>query len=131
MIDLLIADIDKENQEAEVDEKDAQGDYERFMSDASSKRAEDAKAITDKTSAKAETETELQTNKESKRSKMLAAMKTAKFISALHEECDWLLQNYDARQAARTGEIDALTKAKAVLSGADFSFIETGTEAGH
>jgi len=131
MIDLLIADIDKENQESTVNEKDAQGDYERFMGDASSKRAEDAKTITDKTSAKAETETELQTNKESKTSKNLAAMETAKFISALHEECDWLLQNYDARQAARVGEIDALTKAKAVLSGADFSLIETGSAAGH
>merc|ERR1719162_1265287 len=126
MIDLIVADIDKENQEGEVDEKSAQGEYERFMSDASSKRAEDAKAITNKESAKAETETELQDNKESKTSKNLAAMETAKFISALHEECDWLLQNFDARQAARTGEIDALTKAKAVLSGADFSLIETG-----
>jgi len=129
MIDLLIADIDKENQVMEVEEKDAQGDYERFMSDASSKRAEDAKTITDKESAKAETETELQSNKESKTSKNLAAMETAKFLSALHEECDWLLQNYDARQAARKGEIDALGKAKAVLSGADFSLIETGTTA--
>jgi len=131
MIDLLIADIDKENQVMEVDEKDAQSDYEKFMSDASSKRAEDAKAITNKESAKAETETELQTNKESKTSKNLAAMETAKFIAALHEECDWLLQNYDARQAARTGEIDALGKAKAVLSGADFSLIETSSAAGH
>jgi len=131
MIDLLIADIDKENQEMEVDEKDAQSDYESFMSDASSKRAEDAKAITNKESAKAETETELQSNKESKGSKNLAAMETAKFLSALHQECDWLLQNYDARQAARTGEIDALGKAKAVLSGADFSLIETSTVAGH
>merc|ERR1711924_548708 len=43
MIDLLIADIDKENQVMEVDEKDAQKDYETFMSDASQKRADDSK----------------------------------------------------------------------------------------
>merc|ERR1719446_1525044 len=42
MIDLLIADLDKDNQESTVDEKDAQKDYETFMSDASSKRAEDS-----------------------------------------------------------------------------------------
>merc|ERR1711977_641434 len=54
MIDLLVADIDKENQIMEVDEKDAQKDYETFMSDASAKRAEDSKAITDKESAQAE-----------------------------------------------------------------------------
>ena len=39
---------------------------------------------------------------------------------------DWLVKNFDNRQAARTGEIDALGKAKAVLSGADFSLVQTG-----
>merc|ERR1719310_1541913 len=60
MIDMLVADIDKENQVMEVDEKDAQNDYETFMSDASQKRADDSKAITDKEAAKAATEEELQ-----------------------------------------------------------------------
>merc|ERR1711924_352509 len=124
MIDLLIADIDKENQVMEVDEKDAQKDYETFMSDASQKRADDSKAITDKEAAKSATEEELQANKDSKGSKLTEAMETAKYIGGLHEECDWLLKNFDARKAARTGEIDALGKAKAVLSGADYSLVQ-------
>jgi len=127
MIDLLVADIDKDNQIMEVDEKDAQKEYETFMADASEKRAQDSKAITDKESAKAETETELQSNKESKKSATIEAMETAKYIGGLHEECDWLLKYFDARKAARAGEIDALGKAKAVLSGADFSLVQTGT----
>merc|ERR1719502_2434174 len=125
MIDLLIADLDKDIQTSEVDEKDAQSDYETFMADASEKRALDSKAITDAESAKAETESELQSNKDSKGSKTMEAMETAKYLSGLHGECDWLLQNFDARQAARTGEIDALGKAKAVLSGADYSLVQT------
>jgi len=125
MIDLLVADIDKDNQESEVNEKDAQADYESFMSDASEKRAQDSKAITDKEGAKAETETELQSNKDSKGSKTVEAMETAKYIGGLHQECDWLLSNFDARKAARSGEIDALGKAKAVLSGADYSLMQT------
>jgi septal ring factor EnvC (AmiA/AmiB activator) len=127
MIDLLVADLDKDIQTSKVDEKDAQSDYETFMSDASEKRAQDSKAITDKESAKAETETELQSNKESKQSKTIEAMETAKYLGGLHEECDWLLKYFDARKAARTGEIDALGKAKAVLSGADFSLMQTAT----
>merc|ERR1719409_2697904 len=127
MIDLLVADIDKDNQIMEVEEKDAQKDYETFMADASAKRAEDSKAITDKESAKAETETELQSNKESKQSKTIEAMETAKYIGGLHEECDWLLKYYDARKAARSSEIDALGKAKSVLSGADFSLVQTAS----
>merc|ERR1719261_1845353 len=71
MIDLLVADIDKENQTAEVEEKEAQKEYEQFMADASEKRAQDSKAITDKESAKAETESELQTNKDSKGAKTI------------------------------------------------------------
>jgi hypothetical protein len=125
MIDLLVADIDKDNQIAEVDEKDAQKDYETFMSDASEKRALDSKAITDKDGAKAETETELQANKESKGSKTMEAMETAKYIGGLHQECDWLLKNFEERLAARSGEIDALGKAKAVLNGADYSLMQT------
>merc|ERR1719152_224901 len=97
------------------------------MADSSDKRAQDSKAITDKEGAKADTEAELQDNTESKKSKQIEAMETAKYIGGLHEECDWLLQNFDARKAARTGEIDALGKAKAVLSGADYSLVQTAT----
>merc|ERR1740130_1932480 len=125
MIDLLVADLDKDIQTSKVDEKDAQADYETFMGDASDKRALDSKAITDNEVAKAETETELQSNKDSKGSKTIEAMETAKYLGGLHQECDWLLKNFDNRQAARTGEIDALGKAKAVLSGADFSLVQT------
>merc|ERR1719478_1519638 len=127
MIDLIVADVDKEIQTMEVDEKDAQSDYETFMADASEKRSQDSKSITDKEAAKAETEAELQTNKDSKNSKTIEAMETAKYIGGLHEECDWLLKYYGERKAARTGEIDALGKAKAVLSGADYSFVQTAS----
>ena len=47
------------------------------MADASDKRAQDSKSITDKESAKAETETELQTNTDGKKSKTIEAMETA------------------------------------------------------
>merc|ERR1719162_404944 len=124
MIDTLVADIEKENQTMEVDEKDAQTDYETLMADSQEKRALKSKTITDKESAKAATEGEVQDNTESKKSKTIEAMETAKYIGGLHEECDWLLQNFDARQSARSGEIDALGKAKAVLSGADYSLVE-------
>merc|ERR1719377_321302 len=94
------------------------------MADAKEKRATDSKAITDKEAAKAETEDQLQTDTDAKKSKTVEAMETAKYIGSLHEECDWLLKYFDARKSARTGEIDALGKAKAVLSGADYSLVQ-------
>merc|ERR1711865_940177 len=80
MIDLLVADLDKEIQTMDLEEKDAQKDYEGFMADASDKRAQDSKSITDKESAKAETETELESNKDNKASTTIEAMETAKYI---------------------------------------------------
>merc|ERR1719395_237899 len=56
MMDAMVADLDKEMQTAEVDEKNAQEEYEDFMKDSAEKRALDSKAITDKSAAKAEME---------------------------------------------------------------------------
>jgi len=125
MIDLLVADIDKENQVMTLEEKDSQEDYEQLIQDSADKRALDSKAITDKEGAKAETQDEVETNTEAEKSKTIESMETAKFLGGLHQDCDWLLTNYDARRAARTGEIDALGKAKDVLSGADYSLVQT------
>lgn len=121
MIDLLVKELDAELQEAEVDEKDAQKDYEALMAESSTKRADDSKSISDKTASKAAQEEALEKEQDTKAATGKELMSTLKYIHSLHGECDWLLKFYDARTEARTGEIDALGKAKAVLNGADFS----------
>jgi len=121
MINLLVKDLDKEMTEAETSEKDAQGDYEQMLSDSAEKRARDSKALTDKNGAKAGMQSDLEADKEAKGSTTKELMATAQYISALHGECDWLLQYFDVRKEARASETEALTNAKAVLSGADFS----------
>jgi len=121
MIDNLINDVEKENQVLELEEKDAQGDYERFMEDAKAKRAEDSKSQSDKEGALAETEEELVASKESLKAKQTDLMGVDKELSGLHADCDWLMKYYEARKEARTGEIDAMQKAKAVLNGANYS----------
>merc|ERR1712066_806169 len=125
MIDLLIKDLDKEMTEAETDEKNSQADYETMMKDSAAKRTTDSKALSQKGSAKADTEAALQETSAHLADENKELMATEKYISSLHAECDWLLQYFDARKEARAGEVDSLKKAKAVLSGADFSFVQT------
>jgi len=127
MMDMLVAELDKEMTEAEVEEKDAQKDYEKLMMDSSAVRAGDSKLITEKTAAKAEMETELQAAKDTKAADVETLQATKDYIHSLHTECDWLLENYDVRKEARASESDALKKAKAILSGADFSLMQTST----
>merc|ERR1719169_208048 len=121
MIDLLKADLEKQITEMTLTEKDAQSDYEEFMADSAEKRASDSKAITDKEASKAALEEELQSNKAALKDKQVSLMETEKVIMELHKECDWLLEKFDLRKEARAGEVEALKKAKDVLSGADFS----------
>merc|ERR1740121_843143 len=106
MMDLLVQDLDKEMTEAEAEEKNAKSAYESTMSESAEKRTQDSKSLTDKKEATKE------------------LMGTLQYINSLQAECNWLLKYFDMRKQARTDEIDSLTKAKAVLSGADFSLVQ-------
>jgi septal ring factor EnvC (AmiA/AmiB activator) len=121
MMDMLVADLDKEIQEMEVEEKDAQAEYEQFMADSAAKRAADSKSISEKEEAKAGLVADNVKNTAERKSKMSEAMAKADYIKNLHLECDWLVSNFEVRKEARAGEVDSLKKAKAVLSGANYS----------
>jgi len=125
MIDTLVKELDTEMTEAETEEKLAQEDYEELMSDSAEKRAADTKSLADKESQKGDLESELVTLGDEHKATVKELMATEKYIGNLHGECDWLLKYFDVRKEARTGEIDALGKAKAVLNGADFSLVQT------
>jgi len=125
MIDLLIKDLEREITEAETEEKLAQEEYEELMSDSATKRAADTKSLTEKTGTKADLEASLSDDTLSLKDTKKELMATEEYIGSLHAECDWLLKYFDMRKEARVGEIDSLTKAKAVLSGADFSLVQT------
>jgi septal ring factor EnvC (AmiA/AmiB activator) len=127
MIDMLVKDLDKEMQTAEADEKDAQADYETMMVESAEKRAMDSKSITEKEGIKADTEAALQKHTEEKDASSKELMATLESIKALHSDCDWLMQYFDVRKEARASEIESLGKAKAVLSGADYSLLQTVT----
>jgi len=125
MIDSLVKDLDTEMTEAETEEKLAQEEYEELMADSAQKRAADSKSITTKEGEKADTETALSEQSETHKSTSKELMATLEYIQSLHADCDWLLKYFDMRKEARAGEIDSLKKAKAVLSGADFSLVQT------
>jgi len=125
LIDLMIADLTKELTEAETTEDNAQEDYEQAMKDSAEKRAIDSKSLADKGKAKAELEAELEANTEESAATTKTHTATLKHIQSLHAECDWLIQYYEVRKEARAGEVESLTTAKSVLSGADFALLET------
>jgi len=124
MMDLLVKDLDKEMTETATEEKVSQEDYEKTMADSADKRAQDSKSMNDKEAARADMQSSLEDSVDEQRSTTKEHMATLKYIQELHAECDWLLQYFDVRKQARSDEIDSLGKAKAVLSGADYSLLQ-------
>jgi len=124
MLNMLKADLAKEMQSATVDEDDAQAEYETMMADSVEKRRVDSASLSDKEGAKADLESKALKLKEEETATMKEVLSAAETLKNLHLECDWLVSNFEVRKEARAGEVDALKKAKAVLSGADYSFIQ-------
>jgi len=123
MIDMLIADLDKELAAAEATEKEAQKDYETTIADSKEKRKLDSQTLTEKKSAIAGTESEMEKREEVEESHSKELSVVNDFIKSLHGECDWLVRYFDIRKEARANELDALEKGKAILNGADFAFL--------
>merc|ERR1719265_175957 len=100
MMDMMKADVEKETQELEFQEKDAQGEYEEMTLDAAEKRASMSKLIAEKTEAKATLEGELLKSKDDKLAAGKELQATKQYLSEVHDDCDWLLEKYDMRTEA-------------------------------
>lgn len=122
LMDMLTKEVESDVQAAEHAEKTAQKEYEALVADAQETRAQDTKTVVTAEASKADQEAQLDEakNGHSLASDQLAQVKN--YIAELHGSCDFILANFDARKEARTNEIDGLGNAKAVLSGADYSF---------
>merc|ERR1719265_2786615 len=118
MLEEILADTRKVEDQAMASEQDSQSAYENFMKDSNKMITETTKAISDMSGARAKAKGELSMAKEDFASTMaeLEGLDTTK--QDLHKACDYALKNFDARQSARAAEMDALNEAKAILSGA-------------
>ena len=96
-----------------------------MMSKSAEKKMFDSKLLTQKESAKSSMEEHLETYNDDKTHSENELAATLEYITLLHAKCDWLLKYFEMRKEAKAGEIDSLLMAKAVLSGSDYSFLET------
>merc|ERR1719380_102937 len=71
--------------------------------------------------AKADLDAQVESTKSQKASQEAELANIKGYIAELHANCDFLLENYDLRKAARANEAESLKNAKGVLSGANFA----------
>jgi hypothetical protein len=121
MIEKLIYDAKELQAESVKSESEAQAQYESVVADTNDSVAELQKSVVTKTQAKAEAEkskTELEAALEDTMKELEGL---SAYVANLHEECDYLMKNFNTRQEARAQEIEALQQAKQILSGAALS----------
>merc|ERR1719353_2844793 len=120
LMDMLMKELADGITESEHEEETAQKDYERLMSDSQASRAKMVESITSKEAAKAELDTTIVATKEKKTSQEDDLSNIKQYLLELHGKCDFILENFDMRKAARENEVEGLKNAKSVLSGANF-----------
>jgi len=117
LLESVIADSQKLEDEAMTRSISSQTEYEDFMKSSNAALRQMAKT-------KAGFEEALATAKEDLVATKADIMETLKVLEGLHEykgdlhkSCDYITKNFEARQQARQAEIEALGEAKAILSG--------------
>merc|ERR1719181_2280940 len=121
LMEMLAKELQDGITESKHDEETAQKDYERLMSESQKTRAQNVESITAKEAAKADLDAQVESTKSQKASQEAELANIKGYIAELHANCDFLLENYDLRKAARANEAESLKNAKGVLSGANFA----------
>lgn len=119
LLSQIIEDSKKLEGEAVAAESEAQSSYESFVKESNAVIAELSTAVTAKSKAVSSSEVELEQAKADLNSTDEEIESLEQFKADLHQQCDFVMKNFNIRQAARLQEIEAIQKAKAILSGSD------------
>merc|ERR1719333_531077 len=120
LLDNLANDCKAQQQEAKSSEGEAQRNYEALMAESQDAREAKATAIADKETERVRLLEVLGEAKEEKGGDTDELKAVVDNLAALHDSCDFLVQNFDFRKKARSDELDGLKQGLAVLAGASF-----------
>mmetsp|Transcript_71870 Transcript_71870/g.199238 ORF Transcript_71870/g.199238 Transcript_71870/m.199238 type:complete len:207 (+) Transcript_71870:2-622(+) len=117
MLETVMADSQKMEDEAHRSEQDSQAAYENFMKDSNKSLRQYSETLVSLAEAKAAADASLAMTKEDLKSTFTELEGLNSALGDLKKSCDFVLKNFGARQEARAAEIEALREAKAILSG--------------
>jgi len=119
MIEKLIYDAKDLVAASKKAEMEAQTAYEQLTADTNQSQADLAQAVVEKTKAKAKAHKDKLGAESDLMDTVDELEGLHKYETDVHEECDYLLKNFMARQQARGEEIEGLQQAKQILDGAN------------
>mmetsp|Transcript_56170 Transcript_56170/g.100051 ORF Transcript_56170/g.100051 Transcript_56170/m.100051 type:complete len:730 (-) Transcript_56170:123-2312(-) len=112
----LVAEISKEEQVVDLQEENAQKEYDKNIKDARKTREHTTRSIAEKSVEKAGLEKRLETLGQKEESNQAEQAEVKKYLAGLKPECDFLMANWEARKRARITETQGLVRAKKILA---------------
>merc|ERR1719327_1624772 len=115
MIEGIITDAKNMEKEAIKDEQDAEAAYQSFLAESFASIEAAQRAVTNKVEEKATAESGKTAAEGDKADAEATKEALAKFRGDLHSSCDYVMENFDARELARKSEIEGLQNTLAQL----------------
>jgi len=128
ILDMIISDISKDASDAKAAEDKSAAEYSAFKKDSEEQILAMEESITDLNTVKATKELERNAAEEERALKRDELNVVVKKIADAQPGCDFVTINYPMRLENRRIELDGLTKAKAILTGGDFTRPDPGRE---
>merc|ERR1719421_258515 len=116
MIEGIITDAAEMEGEAIKSEQDAEVAYHSFLEESYASIDAAQRAVTNKVEEKATTEDAKVEAEGDKEDAEATKASLAEAKAELHKSCDYMMENFEARETARDGEIEGLQNAIAKLS---------------
>jgi len=117
LMEAIVRDSASVEADAVAAEQEAQEAYELMVADSNESIKRLQESIEERSEAKAAAEVEKEETEANHQNTKTRLEDLEAYAGDLHQQCDFLLKNFDARQAARLQEVEALQGAKALLSG--------------
>merc|ERR1719247_1195827 len=118
IMDEMKHDIELEVAELKHDEEESQADFDKLTTESSKATKDKKKEVTGRKEAKGAVDEKIQIQTGVKGGYDDEVASLEEKLKALHEQCDFLLENYEKRKEARAQEMEGLSKSQAVLQGA-------------
>uniref|UniRef100_A0A7S3MG34 Uncharacterized protein n=1 Tax=Spumella elongata TaxID=89044 RepID=A0A7S3MG34_9STRA len=117
----MIEEVIKDSRTAEDDairaEQDSQVAYDNFMQDSNKAIATYGEKITNMKSSEATSKEDFSLAQSDLKAAVASLGELHDEAGTLHKSCDFITDTFEARQAARAAEMEALSEAKAILTG--------------
>eukprot|EP00397_Hematodinium_sp_SG-2012_P021299 GEMP01021995.1.p1 GENE.GEMP01021995.1~~GEMP01021995.1.p1 ORF type:complete len:685 (+),score=234.48 GEMP01021995.1:181-2235(+) len=124
IMELIKEDVKKDIKVAQEEEDKAESEHQAFVKDSNAEISSLESQIAEHSIARADAKSTIQSEEDDRDASKAVLADTINAIIAEEPKCDFITVNFQVRKENRAAEVDGLEKAKAVLSGASFGFLE-------